>query len=306
MIFLRITLGVVSVLLLIASTAYADGCCRCPGWQFTVDGLALQREHMDAVPLVVDTGTGATLVNADDLSFGYREGLRLAAARDIGYRSDVEFEFFFVDQLSASTTVTAPGAELTVYGAPFGTAPIALGYGTDLYSFEANWRRAWGAGCIKTLIGFRMMELGENLTVTDALSPPQLFQGDIDNHLYGFQLGIEAAILRRGRWEIEGGLKCGIYDNSADFDAAFPQAGPAAVFKSAADHTTFAGELWLGVNYHLTDCLALRLGYQAMWIEGVAILPEQLDDIVVPILGELDMGGSPLYHGAILGVQLDW
>jgi len=224
MTFLRITLGVVSVLLLIATTAYADGFCGCSSWRFTADGLALQREHMDDLPLVVDPASGAILLDADDLSLNYRGGLRLAAARDVGYRSDLEFEFFFVDQLSASTTVAAPGAQLLMYGATFGTDPISVGYSTDLYSFEANWRRAWGTGCVKTLIGFRMMELGENMRVIDGVSPPQLFVGDIDNHLYGFQLGIEAAILRRGRWEIEGGLKCGIYGNSADFDARhFPR-----------------------------------------------------------------------------------
>jgi len=224
MTFLRITLGVVSVLLLIATTAYADGFCGCSGWRFTADGLALRREHMDNLPLVIDPTSGAILLDADDLSLNCRGGLRLAAARDIGDRSDLEFEFFFVDQWSASTTIAAPGAQLLMYGATFGTDPISVGYSTDLYSFEANWRRAWGTGCVKTLIGFRMMELGENMRVIDGVSPPQLFVGDIDNHLYGFQLGIEAAILRRGRWEIEGGLKCGIYGNSADFDARhFPR-----------------------------------------------------------------------------------
>ncbi len=264
---------------------------------------------MDTVPLVIDPTSGAVLLDADDLSLGYRGGLRFAAARDIGYRDDIEFEFFYVDPLSFSTTVATPGAQMLVYGATFGTDPFNVRYNTDLYNFEINWRRAWGAGCVKTLIGFRMIELSEALTVTDAISPPQLFVGDIDNHLYGFQLGLEATILRRGRWEIDGGLKCGIYGNSADFDAAFPQAGPAAVFHASEDfHTdaTFAGDLWLGVNYQLTDCLALRLGYQAMWIEGVAVLPEQLDDLAVPILGELDMGGSPFYHGAYFGAQLDW
>ena len=61
-----------------------------------------------------------------------------------------------------------------------------------------------------------------------------------------------------------------------------------------------------GVNCQLTDHLALMLGYQTMWIEGVAVLPAQLDDLAVPLLGDLDMSGSPFYHGANLGLRLDW
>jgi len=283
-----------------------DGCWR-PGWQFAVDALILRREHMDAVPLVVDTGSGATLLDADDIGLSHRGGLRLEASRQIiNSCNDIEFEFFFVDQWSALSTIADPGAELVMYGAAFGTDPITLGYGNDLYSFELNWRRALGAGRIKTLLGFRVMELDENMQVTDAVSPPELFLGDVDNHLIGFQVGIEGTLYQRCRLQIEGGLKTGIYHNDADFDAAFPQAGPAATFHAARDHTTFAGELWLGANYSVTDRLALRLGYQAMWIEGVAVLPEQLDDLAVPILGDLDMGGSPFYHGFYLGGQFDW
>jgi hypothetical protein len=40
----------------------------------------------------------------------------------------------------------------------------------------------------------------------------------------------------------------------------------------------------------------------------VALLPEQLDDLSVPILGMIDfnMGGNPVYHGANFGVELVW
>jgi hypothetical protein len=279
--------------------------CWCPCWRFTFDTLVLRREHMDAVPLVVD-GAGATLLDADDIGLSHRAGVRLSAARQINPCNDIEFEFFCLDQWSAFGTVADPGAQFTVYGATLGTSPITLGYGTDIYSFELNWRRAWGSGRVKSLIGFRIMELDENMTVFDAASPPPLFDGDIDNHLIGFQLGVEGILYKSCRWEIEGGTKFGVYHNSADFDAAFPQAGPAAVFTAAEDHTTFSGEVWLGANYYITNRLALRAGYQAMWIEGVAILPEQLDDLAVPLLGDLDMGGSPFYHGAYFGAQIDW
>jgi len=150
------------------------------------------------------------------------------------------------------------------------------------------------------------MELGEDMTVTDALSPPRLFQGDLNNKMHGWQLGIEGIIFQHGRWEIEGGAKYGKYHNTAKFDAAFPQAGPAATFHAQQNGTASAREVWLGVNYSVTDNLAVRLGYQAMRIGGVALLPEQLDDLKVPLLGELDMDGNTLYQGVNLGFQFNW
>ena len=54
---------------------------RCPGWRVAVEGILMRRDQMDAVPLVVDTGSGNTLLFADDLDLGYSEGFRLTGAR---------------------------------------------------------------------------------------------------------------------------------------------------------------------------------------------------------------------------------
>jgi hypothetical protein len=154
------------------------------------------------------------------------------------------------------------------------------------------------------LLGFRWFELHEDMLFTDAGSPPALLVGDVDNHLYGFQLGLEAVVLRVRRLEVECGLKCGIYHNNVDLASAAPQAMQQVAV--GADHTAFCGEVMLGVNYCLTSRLALRAGYQVMWIEGVALLPEQLDNVDPATGAILDLGGSPLYHGGFVGLRLLW
>jgi hypothetical protein len=261
---------------------------------------------MDDVLLVVDTGSSATLLEADDLDLGTRGGLRLSAARDIGFLGDLELEFFTVDQMSASKSIAAPGAEMVVYGATFGTSPLDVKYSSDLYGVEANWRQSWFDGRVKTLIGYRQMKLGEEMAVTDAASPPRLFQAELDNRLRGWQVGLEAALLRRDQLEIDAGVKYGEYRNSASLDAAFPQAGPGAGFDADGKEDARSREVWLGLNYHMTDSLALRLGYQAMWLDGIAVIPEQLDDLAVPLRGRMDMDGKVFYQGVNLGARFDW
>jgi len=280
-------------------------CCCDPLWTASADVLVLRRDGIDDVPLVVD-GAGNTLYNAKDVNLGFQAGGRVSIARHLCGRHDIEFEFFGLNSLSDATTIATPGAQFTVYGATLGTAPINMTFDSSLYSTELNWRMSWLCDRVKVLGGFRWIQLGDDLTITDAVSPPELFIGSVENNLLGFQLGVEGTLIKRRRFEIEAGFKAGVYSNTANVDAAFPQAGPAAVFTARGNRAAFVGEAKIGLNYHLTDCLALRVGYQMMWLEGVALLPEQLDDLAVPLLGQADMDGRPIYHGYHVGLQYDF
>ena len=66
------------------------------------------------------------------------------------------------------------------------------------------------------------------------------------------------------------------------------------------------GELGFMANYRWTDRISLYGGYQLMWIEGVALAPEQLDTFTVAGGGPsgIAFGGSPFYHGANGGLQI--
>ncbi|NQT13731.1 MAG: hypothetical protein HQ582_13340 [Planctomycetes bacterium] len=283
----------------------ANPCCY-PLWTASTDALVLRRDGIDDVPLVVDTGTGADLFNARDIDLDFQAAPRVSVARRLFGCHDIEFEFFGVNSLADTATVGGAGAQFTVYGAAFGAEPINLAFSSSLYSAELNWRRSWCCDRVKVLAGFRWIELDDDATVRDAASPPPLFIGSTENQLYGFQLGIEGTLLQRGRLEIEAGFKGGVYGNRADVNAAFPQAGPDAVFTADGEKTAFVGEVMVGLNYNLTNCLALRAGYQMLWIDGVALLPEQLDDLAVPIAGEAEMGGRPVYHGYHVGLQCEF
>ena len=287
------------------SHAAADCCCD-PLWTATADVLVLRRDVIDDVPLVIDPGSGAVLYNSQDIDLDFQAAPRVSIARHLIGRHAIEFEFFGVNSLTDAATVATPGAQFTVYGATFGTAPINMRFDSSLYSYELNWKSSWFCDRVKMVAGFRWLELDDDATVQDAGSPPQLFVGSVDNNLFGFQWGIEGTLIKRRRLEIKAGWKGGVYSNTANFDAAFPQAGPAAVFQAGGKTTAYVGEVKIGLNYQLTNCLALRAGYQMMYIKGVALLPEQLDDLAAPLLGEAQMGGRPIYHGYHLGLQYDF
>jgi hypothetical protein len=60
-------------------------------------------------------------------------------------------------------------------------------------------------------------------------------------------------------------------------------------------------------TFQLTDHLAMRCGYEVIWLDGAALAPRQ---IPVTNLGtgvaSVDTSGNLVYHGASAGLELRW
>ena len=156
-------------------------------------------------------------------------------------------------------------------------------YTSNLYNTEINFRhRASSVSWLTTLAGFRWIEIGEEFgTVFETGGTTPNYAIDVNNHLYGFQLGALANIQNRGPWFFDGWLKAGVYGNSADQETRedFTSAGGSVTYAAARDsNVAFAGDIGVSVGRRITDRLSARLGYMALWIEGVALAPEQLDN----------------------------
>jgi hypothetical protein len=82
--------------------------------------------------------------------------------------------------------------------------------------------------------------------------------------------------------------------------------GPA--FGSAETETdlAFAGEVAVTAVYQWSDQLALRAGYQLLWLEGVAIASDQAAATNVIAQNGIDPTGGVFFHGALLGAEYSW
>ena len=69
----------------------------------------------------------------------------------------------------------------------------------------------------------------------------------------------------------------------------------------------FVGELALTGIYQCTDRLALRVGYQLMLIDNVAVATDQITthDSLAATIGVVN-NGSLLYHGGFGGLEWTW
>ena len=190
---------------------------------------------------------------------------------------------------------------------------MAWDYATQLYNAEFNVR--WNPCCQVTMLaGFRWVNLGEKLV--GALEPPTIrteppfWDTTTNNNLYGLQVGADWKIWQRGRFSIDGLAKAGIYDDNAEETTAVSViAKQVRQASTSTNHAAFVGETGLQCTYQVTERLLLKAGYEAIWLEGVALAPGQVQEtycVVLPMSVQamgVNCNSGVFYHGATAGLE---
>ena len=277
-----------------------SGCC----WTASAEAMIMSRSGGKSSDILVDPVSGAELVNSNGFSFPWAAGERVGiVAEDAICCCDVEASYFGMDEWSTSQSVVASdnGAELLFFNNP-GLATFVLpgqvvnfSYISRLHSAEINLRHpVWER--LSVLMGFRYLDLHEDLKSTIDGAP--VLDVNVDNHLYGGQIGLNVAFINCCNCSIEGVVKAGVYGNSSDLAMSIPDLNLGLL----TSHTAVQGEVGLTAIFQLTDHLSARLGYQAMWLDGIAIASDQVEN-VDPSNPKPYMGGTLFYHGATAGFE---
>lgn len=325
-----------------------DPCCNnpCPTFYGQVEALFMKREpRFTDQPIIVDANAGTTFVSSSDLDFEFGPGVRATIGMHLCEGPALEFSYFGLCEGEASAVAISPdpGAFLifpdNLFGNVFVDMDIAeVNYSSSLHSFEANLLCCCGSceecgdeccdecggqcGCsdvrcrsFEWFGGFRYLYLDEELNISaQRIVAGGLEEGSYDvrttNHLYGLQLGARER-RTRGRWGWEATGKAGIFGNYAQQEQTvtdFPNFVLRPTVSSSSGGVAFIGETNLSVLYRLTDIWNLRAGYSLIWIEGLALAPDQLDfDFASSPSGDqLDNGGAMFLHGANFGVEARW
>ncbi|MGW8257005.1 MAG: hypothetical protein ACWGMZ_05935 [Thermoguttaceae bacterium] len=280
-----------------------DSCCM---WTASADTLLLSRVGGKTFPLLepVTPGAGDTF-NSTDFIFQMGVGPRVSlVAEDIFFGHDIEASYYGIDTFSATKAMIAPTGGMWLN---FTDSPIAisegetatLNYVSRLHSAELNFRRPIWEN-IRVFAGFRFLQLHEELN--SYTSSATLVESNVDNNLYGGQIGLAMAFINRERFSIEGVVKAGVLGNYADLSMyARDRANTSAMLT----HTSVMGEVALTGIVRVTSCLSLRGGYQAMWVDGVALAGDQYQTYTstnpYPYCG-----GTLFTHGAFAGLELEY
>lgn len=298
-----------------AMMGYGDpACCGDygPRWTFTADILALQRSTTRSQTLFENAFSEDDL-NSKHLDFPAAVGFQVSAIRhNCCFGWDLEVGYFQIDGWTATDSVPGESYMTTdVNPASLWVSNSQVRYMSDFHIGEINVRRQcrdW----LTLLAGFRMGEYNERYHAfgTDVISGESVIglNANTYNHLYGFQIGADAEVYNMGGpLRINALCKAGIYANSAsqNIRQSISDGTLDQLLGAERKHTAFMGEAGLVATYQVTCHLAFRASYQAVWLEGVALAPEQIGatDFTFGSTA-VDTAGGVFYHGGGLGVEL--
>jgi hypothetical protein len=309
-----------------------EGCCPscfCPRWTASAEFIILDRigsvnqTLVERVPGNVPPSTpGIEALNSNDFQQGFAGGPRVGLIRhgDDGY--DLELSYFQIDGWSSNRsvypadpqdwkwlTMKCPGDFLQINEGP--GQGMAWEYASRLYNAELNvrWNPCYN---VTMLAGFRWVCLRENLQ--GALEPPTIsweppfWNATTTNNLYGFQIGADGKVFERGRFSIEGLAKAGIFDNNADEETGISTIKVVRPSFASTNHAAFVGETGLQCKYQVTKSLMLKAGYEAIWLQGVALAPGQIQEtnMTTPTTAQalgVNCNSGVFYHGATVGLE---
>jgi Putative beta barrel porin-7 (BBP7) len=321
-----------------------DGSCcpscndACRSVYVDIEALFMGREPRFARhPIVIDANTGATFLSTSDLDFNFDPGLRATVGMRLCDGLAVEFSYFGLFQGNASAIAVKPdsNAFLTFPDNLVGNVFVDIdraqvNYSSWVNSFEVNFPCCCGCcdecrdecGCSEIRCrsltwfgGFRYLNLSERLNISAERNVSGAVEEGTYNvrttdDLFGAQLG---ARLRRsrGRFGCEATGKAGIFGNDAQENQSvtdFPNFPLRPNVSSSRGEVAFVGETNLSAFYRLTDVWNLRAGYSVMWIEGLALAPDQLDFnfAASPSGNQLHNGGGMFLHGVNFGLEARW
>jgi hypothetical protein len=308
--------------------------CYRHGWTVSADFIALERIGTVNQTLVTTypgapnpagqyiVGQGTDQLHSSDLTQGFAVGPQVGLAHhgDCGY--DLEASFFEIDGWRNIGRVASGAAITPIFvapGTPFEFVQttdhadqfMVWSYATKLYNAEFNLR--WDlCSRVTMLAGFRWVNLSEELegTLPPYRSVP-FWDNTTQNNLCGFQIGEDWTLLHRGPLSINAVVKAGIFDNIATETTAVSIFQVVHRESASTNHAAFLGEIGAHCRYQLTQAFALTLGYQALWLEGVALAPGQISYTLsgtswpagsAAALG-VDCRSGAFYHGATAGLE---
>lgn len=261
-----------------------------------------------------------------DYEPGYRVGINIMPTRgqsiELSYMTVQEWEGKarrsggFNDDLCECCTLSFPFCDLNCFH-DFKQAECVEGiYKSNFHTWELNyWDHFTPRRCdyfsISGIIGLRYIFLGEQFDLAFTRDPnTSNYDAKTRNRLLGGQLGLNLQINPTCVWSWDFTLKGGILDNHASQNTSlrdFNNTVPICCFRKGKDHLAYLGAGSAALSAQLHNHLIVRGGYEALYISGVALAPDQLNkQITVHCCKKINVKGNALLHGAFIGVAISF
>ena len=293
------------------STACDELCADpfCSTWYASAGAIFLQRSRPTTSAIATPpTGTPGVLINGSDFLFDWGYGPDVTIGKRLQNGLLVEARYFNSQSsdarflIPAVTTFRTAGIGVTILGG----GSLDGFYSTTLNSGEFNVHKQVGDGGLTVLGGFRWIEVDDTLRVNIA-TPVTFTQWHESNRMFGGQLGLNMAFCSVGNpLQFNGFVKGGVYANNADNQFTSNIVGGT---RSQETEAAFVGELGFSASCQITERLALKGGYQVLWLDNVALASDAAANTVQAPGGTSSppsTDGRVWYNGATVGFDYVW
>jgi hypothetical protein len=293
---------------------------------FTVGAIALIPQNNARNQTVVNLGPPAGVIapalTTGDMDFDWR----VEPSFLLGYRPTKmdawEISYFGLDDWNTERTAPGPSGAVfslpgdlgsglfTDLGAPFSS--VAVNYSSRIDNAEINY--FWHHDCpaLMWMAGFRYFHLDERFDILGTIpgTPDSSYDIHTDNDLFGGQLGVRLQHCCCSRFEFDVTAKAGAYGNSVGQSQSVDEAG--TLVRDNGRHEAdwaFIGDIGTNCSYYICKNWCAMIGYNAMWVDGVALAPDQLDfsaPLVPGAGGGLNRGGNVFYQGGHVALGCKW
>jgi hypothetical protein len=265
-------------------------------------------------PVVIDTTTGGVVASTSDTEFRYLPGVKAQAGYMFGSGFGVEGDFWgqwaFASRkdFGGNANLAIPG-DLGLSSVNFfNVDQVDLTYSSHVNNYEINFILPYAS--VQYLAGFRYLTVDERYDIStfSAATGTGDYQILTRNRLYGGQLGA------RTQWQIERFVfdfegRGGVFANAAHQDQNVVDASGFSLRSASGSERepAFVGEvssyLFIPMGSHFTG----RLGYTAIWIQDLALAPDQLDFSNTATSGTgIYARRGMLIHGFNAGLEARW
>jgi hypothetical protein len=283
--------------------------------------LFMKREFTDNPDIVsTDTAPQSNVFKANDFEPGWEAGFEAA----LGVRWDrwgVEARGFWLDTFEENQTFIGTGDDLVIETDPPTSYGLSAGNTLD-GSFESDIYGAEASVSFEVVpnatiyAGPRWINFDEEFELFGDFGggASETNTWETDNELLGAQLGFRTDLIALatgspGAFSVNTDVSVGIFDNQAEADFQVLDGGvprPDADVSDDESILAFAVDAELTVGYEVTENILVFVGYQVLYIDGVANAVEQVDgttsfnnDPTIDI-----RRGSALFHGGKAGVTI--
>ncbi|MBP89234.1 MAG: hypothetical protein CMJ64_21380 [Planctomycetaceae bacterium] len=316
---------------------------------------ASRRVDFSSDGIVVGPPTPADiLLSTDDLDFDEELGFRFTGVRQLWAGATIEFGYFGLFNWAASAVNRPPTFQDDIFSvlSNFGNAPFngfdetdrarqhTIAYSSTLDNFELNIRKrftmpncriqvSWLAGVryVYLLEDFNYLTLGGDF---DPITPGLQSRGNMDygvttrNSLTGFQLGGDIWANVVPGINVGADIKAGVYGNYANQTTGITATTTLPANTQTIDESVDGNDIAMiaeaNVNfiYRMGPHWTLRAGYTMLYLEGVALAPENFNSTppnilttggaftFVPRAASVNDNGDAFYHGAYAGLEWMW